>query len=106
MSRRPGKHLHALLLAIFWIAQVQGTVHAIGHLASPAGVSDRATVPHSLICLECAAVSQAGAAPVLSLPTTFLASSTGGVVETSAAAAVAADPLTAYRSRAPPPSPI
>jgi hypothetical protein len=100
------KHLHALLIAIFWIAQVQGTVHAVGHLGSPAGVSDRATVPHSVLCLECAAVSQAGAAPVLSLPTTFLASPTGGLVETTAAAVIAADPLTAYRSRAPPISPI
>ena len=106
MRRPPRKYVHALLLAIFWIAQVQGTVHAIGHLGSPAGVSDRATVPHSLICLECAAVSQAGAAPVLSLPTAFLALQTGGVVEATAAAVIGADPLTAYRSRAPPLSPI
>lgn len=105
MARPPRKHLHALLLAIFWIAQVQGTVHAVGHLGTPAGVSDRATVPHNVLCLECAAVSQAGAAPVLSLPTTFLASPTGGVPETTAAAFIAADPLTAYRSRAPPLSP-
>jgi hypothetical protein len=106
VSRPTRKHLHALLLAIFWIAQVQGTVHAIGHLGSPAGVSDRATVPHSLICLECAAVSQAAAAPVLSLPTTFLPLQTGGVVGTTAAAVTAADPVAAYRSRAPPLSPI
>ena len=106
MRRPPRKYVHALLLAIFWIAQVQGTVHAVGHLGSPAGVSDRATVPHSFICLECAAVSQAGAAPVLSLPTAFLALQTGGVVEATAAAVIAAGPLTAYRSRAPPPSPI
>jgi len=104
--RRTRQLTHALLIAIFWIAQVQGTVHAVGHLGSPAGVSDRATVPHSVLCLECAAVSQAGAAPVLSLPTTFLAPSTGGVLEATAAAVVAADLLTAYRSRAPPPSPI
>ena len=104
--RQIRQYAPAFLLAIFWIAQVQGTVHAIGHLGSPAGVSDRATVPHSLICLECAAVSQAGAAPVLSLPTIFLAPSTGGVLETNAAAVIAADPLTAYRSRAPPLSPI
>lgn len=106
MSRLPRKYLHALLLAIFWVAQVQGTVHAVGHLGSPAGVSDRATVPHGVLCLECAAVSQAGAAPVLSLPTTFLASPTGGVLETTAADVTAADPLTAFRSRAPPLSPI
>jgi hypothetical protein len=95
-----------LLLAIFWIAQVQGTVHAASHLVSPAGVSDRATVPHGVLCLECAAVFQAGAAPVLSFPTGFLASPPGGVLETPATAVIAADPLAAYRSRAPPLPPI
>jgi hypothetical protein len=104
--RRTRQFTQALLVAMFWIAQVQGTVHAVGHLGSPAGVSDRATVPHSVLCLECAAVSQAGAAPVLSLPTTYLASPSEGAVETSAAAVIAADSLTAYRSRAPPLSPI
>jgi hypothetical protein len=93
------------LIAIFWIAQVQGTVHAVGHLGS-AGVSDRATLPHSVICLECAAVSQAGAAPILSLPSIALASPTDGAVETTVVGVVAAAPAAAYRSRAPPLSPI
>lgn len=104
--RRIREYAPALLLAIFWIAQVQGTVHAVGHLGVPAGVSDRATVPHSVLCLECAAVSQAGAAPILSLPTTFLESPTDAVCETTTAGVAAAVPAAAYRSRAPPHSPI
>ena len=105
MSQRSRKYLHALPLAIFWIAQVQGTVHAVGHLGA-AGASDRATLPHSVLCLECAAVSQAGAAPVLSLPTTFLDSPTDAVVETTVAGVIAAAPATGYRSQAPPLAPI
>jgi hypothetical protein len=103
--RRIRPFTQALLVAIFWIAQVQGTVHAVGHL-SAASVSDRATVPHSVLCLECAAVSQAGAAPVLSLPSIALASPTDGAVETTVVGVVAAAPAAAYRSRAPPLSPI
>jgi hypothetical protein len=96
----------ALLVAIFWIAQLQGTVHAVGHLGSTAGVSDRATVPHSVLCLECAAVSQAGAAPILSPPALSAASPTDGVVEATVESVFAAAPAAAYRSRAPPLSPI
>jgi hypothetical protein len=96
----------ALLVAIFWIAQVQGTVHAVGHLGRSEGVSDRATIPHSVLCLECAAVSQAGAAPILSLPALVAASPTDGVVEATVESVWAAAPAAAYRSRAPPLSPI
>jgi len=56
VSRPSGELLRLLLVAIFWIAQVQGKVRAGGHLGA-AGVSDRATVPHGVLCLECAAVS-------------------------------------------------
>jgi len=95
-----------LLAAIFWIAQVQGTVHAVSHLGGAGGVSDRATVPHSVLCLECAAVSQAGAAPILSLPAISATSPTDGVVDATVEGTVAAAPSAAYRSRAPPLSPI
>jgi hypothetical protein len=104
--RRIRQYAPALLLAIFWIAQVQGTVHAVGHLGSPAGVSDRGTIPHSVLCLECAAVSQAGAAPILSLPTTFLESPNDAAFEPTDVVVAGAAPATAYRSRAPPFSPI
>lgn len=105
MSRPSRKLLHLLLVAIFWIAQVQGTVHAIGHLGAD-GVSDGATAPHGVICVECAAFAQAGAAPVLSLPTTTLLVPTDGVVATPATAVVFGAPAAAYNPRAPPSSPI
>ena len=105
MSRPSRRLLHLLLVAIFWIAQVQGTVHAIGHLGA-AGVSDGATAPHGIICVECAALAQAGAAPVLSLPATALFVPTGGFVATSTTTVVVSAPAAAYNSRAPPFSPI
>ena len=103
--RRIRPFTQALLVAIFWIAQVQGTVHAVGHLGA-AGVSYRATAPHSVLCLECGAVSQPGAAPIPSLPTTSLESPTDAVVERSVAGLHATAPAAAYRSRAPTISPI
>jgi len=96
----------ALLVALFWIAQVQGTVHAIGHLTTSAAVSDRATLPHNLLCVECASFAQAGAAPVFSPPALPVA-----LVQDVRAAAPSvvtrsADAAAAYRSRAPPLAPI
>jgi hypothetical protein len=96
----------ALLVAIFWIAQVQGTVHAISHLNTPVRVSNDAAFPHSLLCVECAGLAQAGAAPVLSLPATFVASATDVRFEAPTIVLAAAGPAAAYRSRAPPLSPI
>jgi hypothetical protein len=96
----------ALLVAIFWIAQVQGTVHAISHLSTSAGVSDRATVPHSLLCVECAGLSQAGAAPVVTPPAVPPAAPRDVRFEALSAAVSSVGRLAAYRSRAPPLSPI
>jgi hypothetical protein len=94
------------LVAIFWIAQVQGTVHAIGHLNATPGVSDHATVPHNAVCVECAALSQAGAAPVLALPATLVGLPTGTADGAISVVVIAADSAAAYRSRAPPLPPM
>jgi hypothetical protein len=94
------------LAAVFWIAQVQGTFHGIGHIAGTTGVSDHATAPHATLCGECAAFAQAGAAPILALAATVLSSPTDGVVTSASTVVVAAEPASAYRSRAPPISPI
>jgi hypothetical protein len=96
----------ALLIAIFWIAQVQGTVHGISHVGGDPSVSDRATAPHIVLCVECAAFAQAGAAPILALPAIPPAPLHGGVVDETLVIAFAAAPTAAYRSRAPPLSPI
>lgn len=95
-----------LLMALFWVAQVHGTVHAASHLGLSSGVSERATLPHGSACPECLAVSQAGAAPISSLPTTFPDPTTAAIADTSVAGFVVAAPAVAYRSRAPPRSPI
>ena len=57
-----------LLLTIFWIAQVQGTVHAISHLRGVEGATKETLVAQSSFCAECAALAQAGAAPLPSPP--------------------------------------
>jgi hypothetical protein len=105
LMRRIRKLAPALLVAIFWIAQVQGTVHGISHMGGAASVSDRSTVPHVVFCVECAAFAQAGAAPVLTLPATPPAEHHGGVVDAPSVIAFSAAPTAAYRSRAPPLSP-
>jgi len=95
-----------LLVAVFWIAQVQGIAHAASHLGKPAGLSDRASVPHDVLCIECAAFAQAGAAPLLSQPTALAAAMAAIAVAVPLVPLIAADSLAAYHSRAPPPSPI
>ena len=64
---RPTARLLCIVgLALFWTAQIQGTAHRIAHLKSGSGLQDQAQT-HSLICADCAAFSQAGAAPVAAL---------------------------------------
>ena len=93
------------IFAIFWIAQVQGTVHNIGHIRGSVGASNDATAPHSALCVECTAFAQAGAAPILALPASVLAPPTE-VAALASAVVVSAEPASAYQSRAPPISPI
>lgn len=104
--RRNRQLVPALLVAVFWLAQVQGTVHAIGHLTAAQSLSQRATVPHGVFCVECAAFAQAGAAPVAAPLAPLLAAPTEVAHVTPVLAAIAAEPAASYRSRAPPTSPI
>lgn len=98
--------LPALLATIFWIAQVQGTVHGIGHLSSAAAAPDHLNAPHALHCDECASLAQAGAAPLLAFAATALAPTQGETVASAASSPLVATPVTFYRSRAPPLSPV
>ena len=96
-----------LLLTIFWIAQVQGTVHAISHLR----VSDAATNKHTSaapggFCGECEALAQSGAAPLISTPAGVSLLPPKHVGAASTLVSLAAPPANYYRSRAPPRSPI
>jgi len=100
------KALPLLLLAIFWIAQVQGSVHAISHLGGDAGHSKPALVAQSGPCGECAALSQAGAAPILAPPNACGLPLSTELPASPVVLSVAAAPRAFYRSRAPPFSPI
>lgn len=100
--RRTRQLAPAFLLAVFWLAQVQGTVHAIGHLTAAQSLSQRATVPHSVFCVECAAFAQAGAAPVVAPPAPLLAAPVDVAYATPARVILAAERAASYRSRAPP----
>jgi hypothetical protein len=93
-----------IILSIFWIAQVQGTVHAIGHVQDFS--SKQSLTSHSILCVECAALAQAGAAPVPSIPVAVVPPPTQGVESRLVVAAVPTAVVAFYRSRAPPVSPI
>ena len=101
VSTRPSKILNGLVVALFWIAQIQGIAHAISHIRAGQGYQDEGPIG-SLICAECIAVSQAGAAPVASDASPAIAqASTERPVEPTAAAP-ASDSAVGFRSRAPP----
>jgi hypothetical protein len=100
------RHVAPLFLAaIFWMAQLQGAVHGIGHVNAPSGVSDHLSTPHSLLCGECAAFAQAGAAPIPNFATASFAPSRDEATAGDSPRAAAAPRIAAYRSRAPPASP-
>ena len=65
LARRPGaRPWLAALVAFFWVAQLHGIQHGVSHLGSAAGTGDR-TAPHTLVCTDCVASAEAGAAPLL-----------------------------------------
>ena len=99
-------YLPVLLAAIFWIAQLQGTVHGIGHVSNVAAASDHLTLPHALHCDECATLAQASAAPLPALPSVILLPAMGRAVFSQRIAPARATALSFYRSRAPPPTPV
>lgn len=94
-----------LLLTIFWIAQLQGTVHEISHLQGLEGTTKQTLVAQGGFCAECAALAQAGAAPLPSPPAPVALPPSTDVMATIAVSSFAAAPATFYRSRAPPESP-
>ena len=95
-----------LLLAIFWVAQVQGTVHAISHLRGLEGATKQSLSAPSGFCVECAALAQAGAAPLPAPPSTVSLPPSLSYLATMPMGFLASIPLSFYRSRAPPLSPI
>ncbi len=84
------------LVAIFWLAQLQGVSHLISHL------SREHAAPHALVCGDCIASADAGAAPVSSVAVLVLTTPTSSALP-QLVQALRSDRLpAAYRSRAPP----
>lgn len=100
------RHRLALLLAIFWFAQVQGVVHEIGHLATASHAQKSLATPHASYCAECMALAQAGAAPVNALPPGTLPIAVHAPPAAAVSTPPADTPALGYRSRAPPSSSI
>lgn len=92
------------LVAIFWIAQLQGVAHGISHLGSSRGVGDHSALTAGAPCVECAAFAQSGAAPLTALMALVLASASTLTPPEPDLTPVAAAAAHAYRSRAPPPA--
>ena len=86
------------LAAIFWLAQLQGVAHLVSHLAR-----DHAA-PHSLVCGDCIASADAGAAPAPAITVPALAAPGEAALPWPAPTPLAGRLTTAYRSRAPPPT--
>lgn len=98
--------LPLVLAAIFLIAQVQGTVHGIGHLNAGVGAADQGLTSHGGACLDCEALAQAGAAPVFASMPLTLASYQDAAPALPAWSVHRVFSPRAYRSRAPPASPV
>jgi len=101
----------AFLAAVLWIAQVQGTLHAIGHLgmaghAAGAAATPQAPIPYTILCADCTAFAQAGAAPLPAMATPAATIAPDGTPPAPSVVAVAASAPVVYRSRAPPTAPI
>jgi hypothetical protein len=98
------RHRIALLLASFWLAQVQGIVHEIGHLTVTAHVQAEAIAPPASLCAECLALAQAGAAPVRVQAAVHPLSGMHPEPDASVRDIALAAPCRAFSPRAPPTS--
>ena len=102
LARRPGaRPWLAALLAIFWIAQLHGIQHGISHLGAVPGMGDR-TAPHTLVCTDCVASAEAGAAPLLADIAPIFAASAAGHEALPTLPTRGRLFTAAYRARAPP----
>ncbi len=83
-------------MAIFWLAQLQGVSHLVSHLSR-----DHAA-PHALVCSDCIASADAGAAPVSTVSLPALEAPADSAPAFAGVDRPADRPAVAYRSRAPP----
>jgi hypothetical protein len=101
LTRRSVSSSAVALAALLWLVQLQGMLHGLTHLNAAGGSFDPAA-PHTVLCADCTAFAQAGAAP-LRVAAAPLPAAPGGM--RAATPSLAPPDLTgvaAYRSRAPP----
>jgi len=99
--RASAKLLCLLIAGFFWVAQVQSAVHGISHL-HPAAELQAKVAPHSVVCAQCAAYSQSGAAPLADLKPPPFVWAPAGAISDSGASLIERAPAIGFRSRAPP----
>jgi hypothetical protein len=87
------------LVAIFWLAQLQGLSHLVSHLSR-----DHAA-PHALVCGDCVASVDAGAAPVAAVSVPARAAPAESPPGRPALSRPTDRLAAAHRSRAPPATP-
>jgi hypothetical protein len=104
--RRFVKSRLLLVLATLWLAQVQGVVHEIGHLAAAAHSETSAFAPHANYCAECLVLAQTGAALLHAPPQVHAAEPASADFLRDVGGLLACPGVLAYRSRAPPQSPV
>jgi len=104
-GRTAGRAGALALLALFWVAQLHGIQHSIGHLAARDSIGDR-SAPHALVCADCLASAQSGAAPLPAAPLFIPGSAPSVPVAAPATFQVERLFVAAYRSRAPPTTPV
>ena len=91
-----------LLAALFWLAQLQGTWHSMSHLTDATHTHQSVHAAHTPICLDCAALAQAGGAPITALSSAALLSLTDDRPILFSIEASPTRTRVAYHSRAPP----
>ena len=103
LNGRSGRAGGLALLALFWFAQLHGIQHGISHLGdAPRGGS----TPHSLVCADCLASAESGAAPLPATLVPILAVLPASLEPLPPVVVADRDVTTSYRSRAPPAAPI
>jgi hypothetical protein len=99
--RPSAKLLSIALVALFWTAQIQATAHGIAHIQTGSGLQDQAPT-HSLLCADCAAFAQAGAAPVTVLKPPPFTNTTDRLPAFAGSIRLERPAALGFRSRAPP----
>jgi len=107
LARRPGTRAGLVaLLALVALAQLHGIQHGVSHVGLSPGAADGTGLPHTIVCTDCVASAEAGAAPLLADIAPRFVPGTAGPESRPAPVTAGRTFTAAYRSRAPPATPI